>query len=234
MSCSSRVISSRDRTDDDDASRPRCPHLIKPKARLKAADGEPRLAGHSRHRSQHLDPYSRPTWFRRRLPHGPDAEVVDVRIRLGSPSLLQRVGRPSEDDVGPEHRPSLPTGEIPLPDMQKIRSDEVCDISSIIDAEKLSVAVRNLPEHFQCRNLSAGFQTLVPQLDDVHSPAVSRLEKLRQITLRGACIGAQVEPGFDKLLKAGSSVSAVPSSVWWIITDHPLRVEEFAGALIGG
>ena len=49
------------------------------------------------------------------------------------------------------------------------------------------------PEHLQVPKLLAGFQALLPQLDDVHAVAEDRVQEARQVALALPGVGAQVQ-----------------------------------------
>src|SRR6185369_5914827 len=75
----------------------------------------------------------------------------------------------------------------------------VGNVGPVVDRPELAGGIGDLGQHLQEPQLVARFQTLFPELDDVHSTGICRREKVAKVTLALPGIGAQIEPGLREL-----------------------------------
>ena len=136
----------------------------------------------------------------------------------------------AEDDIGTEHGPGLSAGEVSLTDVENIGVGEERDVGAVIDGEQFAVAGGGIFEDLQRSDLGTGLDALVPQLDDVGSPAKGGVEELGEVTLSGPGICAQVERGFSQSGLSPGSCRLPCCGARWHLCGHSHRVEEFAGA----
>ena len=104
------------------------------------------------------------------------------------------MGRQSQQHLGAEQGACLGDGQVVLPDVEDIGSDEGGDVCPVVDGEELPVLAGDFGKHFQRCDLRAGVEPLVPQLDDVHPTVIGGVQEVAQVALQGPCGGAQIEP----------------------------------------
>ena len=83
------------------------------------------------------------------------------------------------------------------------------EVGAVVDRQQRPVAPRGPAQHREGGELVARLEALLAQLDDVDAAAQRRVGELGEIALRGAGVGAQVEP---RRPEAGATVGAAGGS----------------------
>jgi hypothetical protein len=105
------------------------------------------------------------------------------------------VAAPPDQRPRPEDPPRHGDRQVVLPQVQHVGPRRERDVGPVVDREQPPVPSAGGSEHLEQRQLLAGFQALLPQLDDVHPGGEHRVEERNQVTLAPPPVGAQVEPG---------------------------------------
>ena len=141
-----------------------------------------------------VQPRRWPAGLGRRRPHGASAEVVGGWLDRGRRRFRLRVRRQPDDRLRPDELPGHADRQVILAKMQDISAAGIGDVGPVVHRQERAMLGAGFPEYLQIPQLLAGFQALLPELNDVHPVGKHGGEEARQVALALSSVGTEVQP----------------------------------------
>ena len=146
-----------------------------------------------------LEPGGGTPLLRRRLPHGPRADLVGTGVagrRERGVELLGRVGGEADQRAGPRLRARFGDGRVVLADVDAVGAARLDELGVVVQEEERAVRVGRAAEGLgESDDLLGATRRLLAQLDHVGAASKRCIEERLRIAVAGPRLADEVEAG---------------------------------------